>query len=390
MIQLCFETTTYTQPVTVRVDTGAQTIGVAATANGEVVLQAEVHLRTDVKQKLDQRRMYRRNRRSRKTRYRPARFANRRRKAGWLPPSLRSKAEATVKAVRWVATLLPIHHINVEIGSFDTQKIQNPEITGEQYQQGELHGYLVREYVLAKWKRQCSYCGATRVPLQLEHIIPRARGGSERVSNLALACEPCNRKKGIQTAGESGFPQVQAQAKMPLKDAAHVSSVKTTIVGRLREQFGHDQVSITFGYETKYKRIQLLHLPKSHINDAVAIACHLNEVVKPTFVYFHIRCIPRGNYQLYNGKQSEHKIWALKKVHGWQLYELVQVKGHVGYIGGRRLKGSFIVKDLLTSKTLVEVTHRKLVRVSRPPHGWMLMRLSLEEKEVRAIVNGLS
>src|SRR6266568_8281 len=81
-IQLRFETTSYTQPVTVGVDTGSKAVGLAALANGEVLLQAEVQLRTDISEKLAQRRTYRRARRSRKTRYRPARWANRRRKAG--------------------------------------------------------------------------------------------------------------------------------------------------------------------------------------------------------------------------------------------------------------------------------------------------------------------
>ncbi|MDQ2905283.1 MAG: RNA-guided endonuclease IscB [Chloroflexota bacterium] len=157
-IQLRFETTTYIQPTTVGVDTGSKTVGIAATANGEVVWQSEVHLRDDITRRLTRRRQYRRTRRSRKTRYRAARWANRRRPAGWLPPSVRSKADATVKAVRFVASLLPIMQVNVELGSFDTQKIQNPEVTGVLYQQGELYGYLVREYVLAKWKRHCSYC----------------------------------------------------------------------------------------------------------------------------------------------------------------------------------------------------------------------------------------
>src|SRR5262249_50325847 len=199
-----FETSGYTQPATIGVDTGSQTVGIAAITNGEVVLQAEVHLRTNITGKLDQRRRYRRSRRGRKTRYRAVRFANRRRIAGWLPPSLRSKAEATIKAVRWVTTHVPVRHCKVEVASFDTQKMQNPEITGVTYQQGELSGYHVRESVLTKWKRQCSYCHTRGVPLQLEHIIPKARGGSDRVSNLCLACENCNRAKGTQTATEFG------------------------------------------------------------------------------------------------------------------------------------------------------------------------------------------
>ncbi len=371
-VQLCFETADYTQAVTVGVDTGSKTVGLAATANGEALYQGEIHLRTDITEKLIQRRQYRRNRRSRKTRYRISRWSNRRRKAGWLPPSLRSRAEATVKAVRDVANLLPVSQVKVEVGSFDTQKMQDPEVTGVLYQQGELFGYLVREYVLTKWKRTCCYCGAIEVPLQLEHIVPRSRGGSDRVSNLALACQPCNQKKGERTAVEFGFPHVQAQARLPLKDAAHVSSIKTAVITSLREQFGLQQVRITFGYETKYQRIQVLQLPKSHTNDALAIACESGETAKPFDIVYYQRGIGRGNYQRFNGKHSEHKVWAPRKVRGFKLYELVEAKGKVGYIGGRREKGAFVIKDVTSGKTLLEVSPSKLGRRARPRHGWII------------------
>ncbi len=383
-VQLRFETASYTQPVTVGVDTGSQTVGLAAVTSDEVVYQAEVALRSDISRKLIQRRQYRRNRRSRKTRYRPAHWANRRRPSGWLSPSIRSKVEATVKAVRFVACLLPANRVNVEVGSFDTQKMQHPEITGMQYQQGELQGYQVREYVLYKWHHRCSYCGATDIPLQVEHIVPRSRGGSNRVSNLALACESCNLKKGNQTASEFGYPEIQAQAKMPLKYAAHVSSMKTAVVQQLKDFFGSDQVRITYGYETKYKRFQMLNLPKSHANDAVAIACSFGEVVKPLAVVHQMRCLPRGHYQLYNGKRSEHRVWAARKVKGWKLYEEVSAKGRVGYIGGRRVKGAFVIKDLASGKTLVEVAPSKLKRLARPNHGWLIWRHFGQRKEERA------
>jgi 5-methylcytosine-specific restriction endonuclease McrA len=241
-IQLRFETTAYTQPVTVGVDTGSRTVGIAATANQEVVFQAEMHLRTDISGKQIRRRQYRRTRRSRKTRYRASRWANRRRPYGWLPPSLRARADATVKAVRFVASVLPISQINVEIGSFDTQKMQNPEVSGISYQQGHLQGYLLREYLLAKWQRQCAYCQTSGVPLQVEHLVPKSRGGSDRASNLVIACDPCNKRKGDRTAEEFGFPEIQAQARRPLKDAAHVSSIKTAIVKDLAQQFGSARV----------------------------------------------------------------------------------------------------------------------------------------------------
>ena len=373
-IRLRFETTGYTQKAVVGVDTGSQTVGIAAITNREVVLQAEVHLRTDIKEKLHQRRQYRRNRRSRKTRYRSARFANRRRPDGWLPPSLQSKAEATMKAIRWVMRLLPVQQCNVEVASFDTQKMQNSDIAGMTYQQGELSGYLVREYVLTKWKRQCSYCHTTGVPLQLEHIVPKARGGSDRVSNLCLACQNCNMAKGTQTAAEFGHPQVQAQAKIPLKDAAHVSSIKTRVIHDLQAIFAERQVRITYGYETKYKRTQGLGLPKSHTNDAVAIACEIGEMVKPLETVHHLRCLARGKYQRFNGPHSEHKCWGPHKVHGFKLYERVKAKGVVGYIAGRREKGAFVIKDCISDKRMLDVTPRKLERIARPVQGFLITR----------------
>jgi RRXRR protein/HNH endonuclease len=373
-IQLRFETTTHTQLATVGVDTGSQTVGLAATANREVVFQAEMCLRTDISGKLMQRRQYRRTRRSRKTRYRAPRWANRRRSTGWLAPSLRARADATVKAVCFVGRVLPIGQINVEIGSFDTQKMQNPEVSGVTYQQGQLQGYLLREYLLAKWQRQCAYCQTSGVPLQVEHLIPTSRGGSDRASNLVIACDACNKRKGKRTAEEFGYPEIQAQARMPLKDAAHVSSIKTAVVKLLAQQFGSERVALRYGYETKYQRMQVLHLPKSHAYDAVAIACAIGEVVKPLTMVYQLRCVPRGNYQRYNGKHSEHKVWAPRKVKGWKLYELVEAKGQIGYIGGRRLTGAFVVKDVRSGKALAEVTPRKLLRLARCVHGWIITR----------------
>ena len=373
-IQLCFETTTYTQPVTVGVDTGSQTVGIAATANREVIFQAEMRLRTDISGKLMQRRQYRHARRSRKTRYRAARWANRRRSSGWLAPSLRASAEATIKAVRLVARVLPIHQINVEVGSFDTQKMQNPEISGVSYQQGQLAGYLLREYLLAKWQRQCAYCQRSGVPLQVEHIMPKSRGGSDRASNLVIACDPCNKRKGSRTAEEFGYPDIQAQARVPLTAAAHVSSIKTAVVQALAQQFGAERVAVRYGYETKYQRIQVLSLPKSHANDAVAIACAIGEVVKPLTVVYQLHCVPRGHYQMYNGKHSEHKVWAPRKVKGWKLYELVEAKGQIGYIAGRRVNGAFVIKEVRSRKALAEVRPRKLVRLARSVQGWIITR----------------
>jgi hypothetical protein len=373
-IGLRFATKSHVQPARVGVDTGSKDVGIAAITNSEVVFQAEVHLRDDITEKMTQRRHFRRNRRARKTRYREARYDNRRRPKGGLPPSLRSKAVATVKSVRFIASFLPVGRITVEVGSFDTQKMQNPEIAGLEYQQGQLEGYRIREYLLRKWQHQCAYCGARGVQLQVEHIIPKARGGTDRPSNLTIACEPCNLRKGKQTAAEFGFPAVQAKARASLVDTAHVSALKTRVVHDLQAIFGEARVSVTYGYETKYKRIQMLDLPKSHTNDAVAIACEIEEAVKPLEAVHQIKCLARGQYQRFNGLRSEHKCWAPRKVRGFRLYELVKAKGDVGYVAGRREKGAFVIKDVTFGKKLLEVTPRKLVRVARPTQGFLIVR----------------
>ena len=164
--------------------------------------------------------------------------------------SVSSKLDATLKAVRFVASFLPVRQVNVELASFDTQKMRDPEISGLHYQQGTLFGYQVREYLLTKGQRACAYCGAKEIALQVEHIVPKARGGSDRVDNLTLACEPCNQRKGNKTAAEFGFPQIQTQARLPLRDAAHVSALKRALLTQLRQQFGEERVQVRYGYQT--------------------------------------------------------------------------------------------------------------------------------------------
>jgi hypothetical protein len=130
--------------------------------------------------------------------------------------------------------------------NFDAQKMQQPEITGIAYQQGTLQGYEVKEYLLDKWERTCAYCGKTDVPLEVEHIVPKSRGGTNRVSNLTIACRTCNLKKGDKTAEEFGYPHLQQQAKQPLKAAACLNTIRWRIVEQLGAEY-------TYGYVTKYQ-----------------------------------------------------------------------------------------------------------------------------------------
>jgi 5-methylcytosine-specific restriction endonuclease McrA len=259
------------KPLRLKIDPGSKTTGLALVtdATGEVVWAAELtHRGTAIKACLDARRALRRGRRARKTRHRAERFLNRQRPAGWLPPSLESRVANVTTWVARLRRLCPIAALSMELARFDTHLMQNPDIHGAQYQEGELAGYEVREYLLEKWGRTCAYCGATGVPLQVEHIVPRSRGGSDRVSNLCVACETCNQAKSNCTAAEFGHPEVQARAKAPLKDAAAVNVTRWALFRRLGG-LGLPLETGTGG-RTKFNRTQQ-GLPKTHWLDAACV-----------------------------------------------------------------------------------------------------------------------
>jgi 5-methylcytosine-specific restriction endonuclease McrA len=259
------------EPVRLKMDPGSQTRGLALLndASGQVVWAAELtHRGQHVTARLDQRRMCRRSRRQRHTRYRPARFLNRRRRAGWLPPSLESRISNTLTWVERLRRWCPVGALSLELVTFDTQLMQNAEISGVDYQQGELEGYEIREYLLEKFGRTCAYCHATNVPLQVEHIVPEARDGSNRVSNLTIACKPCNDAKGTRTAEEFGHPEIQAQAKAPLRDAAAVNATRWTLYRKLAA-LGLP-VETRTGGRTNWNRTTR-ELPKTHWTDAAGV-----------------------------------------------------------------------------------------------------------------------
>jgi 5-methylcytosine-specific restriction endonuclease McrA len=258
-------------PLRVKLDPGSRTTGIAVVndATGEVVFASELEHRGQliVKRLLD-RRAIRRNRRSRKTRYRQSRYLNRHRPVGWLSPSLESRISNIVTWVKRLASWCPVGAISMELVKFDTQLMQNPEISGVEYQQGELAGYEVRQYLLEKWGRKCAYCGTAQVALQIEHVIPRVRGGSNRVSNLTIACEKCNQKKGTRTAAEFGYPLIERQAKASLRDAAAVNATRWKLYCKLVEL--SLPVETGSGGLTQYNR-SIRGLAKTHWLDAACV-----------------------------------------------------------------------------------------------------------------------
>lgn len=353
------------QEVTVGLDTGSKAIGVAATGNGKILFRGEVKLRTFTKHDgresaVGTRAERRRSRRTRKTRYRKPRFLNRPRKKckacggntpklnrkdggraelcrscaaeghhkhakidkkpGWIAPTLVSKKHWHVRAVEEIAKLLPISKITVEIADWDIQKLRNPEIAGEEYQQGELRDYENRRsYVFARDNWMCRYCGGESGDrrLTVDHIHPQGRGGSDRLDNLATACKTCNDDKGNRTADEYGYPDVQKQVKQSFKHAAHVGVIKTHLVHDLSGLF---ETAMTYGYLTRIKRRDHLGLPKSHANDAVAISLPWDEIVDAWSPIYDGRVRARGSRQKFNSqpvKESHPQGPVFREGQGW-------------------------------------------------------------------------
>ena len=265
------------EPLRLKIDPGSRTTGLALLndVSGEVVWAAEVaHRGHEIKKALDGRRVLRRSRRARHTRYRSPRFDNRKRRSGWLAPSLQSRIANIETWVKRLMRLCPIKAISLEVVKFDLQQMESPEIEGIKYQQGTLFGYELREYLLEKWGRACSYCGAKDVPLEIEHIQARANGGTDRASNLCLACKPCNVKKGTQDirvflAHEPDvLDHLLAQAKAPLKDAAAVNASRWALFQRLK-QIGLP-LECGSGGLTKFNRTTR-GFPKAHWLDAACV-----------------------------------------------------------------------------------------------------------------------
>jgi len=352
----------------IKIDPGSRKTGVAIITNstGEVVFAAEIeHRGQAIKDSLGSRRAVRRGRRNRNTKYRQARFLNRTRPKGWLPPSLVSRVSNVETWVKRLMRLSPIQAISQELVKFDTQLMENPEISGVEYQQGTLVGYEVREYLLEKWNRKCAYCGNKDVPLEIEHIQPKSKGGSDRISNLTLACHPCNEKKSNKFIEEflRGKPEILkrilVQSKASLKDAAAVNMTRWALLTVLKAT--GLPVETGSGGLTKFNRTKR-DLPKAHWIDAACVGQSTPEILKIDGVnQLNIKAIGHGKRQMcstdkYGFPRTSAK--SQKVVKGFQTGDMVKAivtKGKkIGVYIGRiavRISGSF---NITTSNGVVQ------------------------------------
>lgn len=331
IVQMGYESTTYTQEVSLGIDAGSKHIGVSATSTKKELFAAQVELRSDVTKLLSDRRQLRRTRRCRKTRYRKPRFDNRKRKKGRLAPSVGQRVESHLKVIRLVHGLLPITRTTIEVAQFNTHKIKNQSIMGDEYQQGEQMGFWnVREYVLARDGHRCVHCnGRSKDPILNVHHLESRKTGGNSPSNLITLCETCHK------AYHRGEFDLKIKRGTTLRDAAVMNIMRWAVYERAMAEF--ENVHLTYGYVTKHTRIEN-GIEKMHTADAYCIAENVH--AKRLEKYFMCRCVPRHTRALHvcSPKKggirraciASHKIGNSR----FQRFDMVRWKGRECFIFG--------------------------------------------------------
>ena len=360
-IQLTYESERYTQEVRLGVDCGTRHVGLSATSRKKELFSAVGEIRTDIVELLSTRRETRRTRRSR-LRHRPARFDNRTRTKhdGWLPPSAENRIGFHLKLIRMVRGILPVSHVTLEVGSFDAQKITNPDIQGTEYQQGDQTGFWnVREYVLHRDGHRCRHCkgkSGDKV-LNVHHIESRKTGG-DAPNNLVTLCETCHR------AYHRGEIHLNVRRGRVLRGAAGMNVMKDVLYCRCVALYGDGSVSRTWGYLTKYVRIGC-GLPKEHNVDARVISG--NPTAKPCGDVWCIRQVRRHNRQTHRSNRLKggvlRRSQAPYTVFGFRLNDIVRYRGALYFVSSRRSSGCFSLRPLYGGKP-ANPSYRRLRLVS--------------------------
>jgi hypothetical protein len=342
VIQLLHGSTGYIQEIQAGMDTGSKRIGVAATSQGKVLYQAEIELRQDISSKMQQRSMYRKNRRSRKTRYRPARLNNRGKK-GKLAPSVFSKLQSHLREKKTLEALLPVSKWKVELAAFDIHKISDPTVSkkhGWTYQQGRQKDfYNLKAYVLCRDEHTCQQCKKKNLPLQVHHIVFRSEGGTDAPENLITLCHTCHEKLHAGHLGTQITDKLKKKLKSKTKHPTEMGILKSQIkkTGWTFEE--------AYGFETKFKRETVFQLPKAHFTDAIAICTQEQDsLTLSPFVYYK-KHVSKADYQQTCGSRSEQRI-PTGKLFGFRKFDLIQTPKGTGFIKGKRSSGYFALTKL--------------------------------------------
>jgi 5-methylcytosine-specific restriction endonuclease McrA len=371
--------------VEIGIDPGSRHTGVAVfTAlagerQGRFALQLD-HRGATIHKKMLQRAAFRRRRRAANLRHRAPRFNNRAVTADWLPPSLRHRVDTTLAWLERLTRWTPVRAVHMERAAFDTHALTlgRDSMDGIEYQRGTLAGCEAREYLLAKWHHACAYCGASGVPLNIDHIRPRSRGGTDRISNLTLACIPCNQAKDNTPVEEFlarkplRLAKILAQAKAPLTDAAAVNSTRRALWRALDARW---RTHVSSGGRTKWNRIRN-RLPKTHTQDALAVG-KVDAITRHPSQVLIVGCTGRGTYA--RTRADKHGFPRLrlprkKTVHGFRTGDFVRAVvptgkktgAHTGRVAVRTT-GSF---NITTRHGIVQGIHHRHVLLLQRADGY--------------------
>jgi hypothetical protein len=334
-IKLLYDTTTYTQPLTLGIDTGSKYIGSAVVnQKGEVIYSAETEIRNDIAEKMTRRAYYRRNRRNRKTRYRECRFLNRKNsnRKNRFSPTILSKINSHKKEIIFVKKILPITKLIIETGTFDPHALRNPEVLKDKllYQKGINYGFAnTKAYVLARDNYTCNICKKKNSSLHVHHIVFRSEGGSDEQENLISLCKICHDKLH---SGEI-TPKLKGKTKGNLKHATQMNSIRIQLLKLFPEAIE------TFGYITKEHR-QLYNFDKSHCTDAAIIANECKNIINNIEKVFLKKSVAKGDYRQTRGIRSEQKL-PTGKIQGFRKFDKVKYLGKKYFIKGRMTRGGY-------------------------------------------------
>lgn len=348
-IKLLYNTTNYIQECTLGVDTGSAHIGNAVIDNkNNVLYMSDVEIRNDITDKMTQRRKYRRSRRNRKTRYRKARWLNRKNsiKKDRFSPTMISKINSHIKEIEFIKSIMPINKLILETGTFDMHLMKNPKLYNEKYrhwgyQQGTNYGFAnTKAMILNRDSYTCQHCkGKTKdSKLEVHHIIFRQNGGSDEDNNLITLCHTChyNLHHGKIKLNLKG------KKKGQLKHATQMNNIRVQLLKI------YNNAIETFGAITKENR-QNLGLPKEHYMDAVVIASGGNTVTFKNNILYKKKSVSKGDYQQTKGVRSEQRIPTCK-IQGFRKFDKVRYFGKEYFIKGRMSSGYAILMDIEGNK----------------------------------------
>ncbi|WII29805.1 RNA-guided endonuclease IscB [Ligilactobacillus salivarius] len=297
-IQFVRPVTTNTQDLTLGVDAGFH-LGLSVVGNNREYYASE-SLRKSEKDRITSRRELRRTRRNR-LRYRQARFNNRRRKDGWLAPSIQHRLDFTIKEIKRLYMFLPITNLVVEVTPFDNQKLANPNIKPWQYTQGKMHGFkTIKDYLLARDNYRDALDGKQYPASQLRvhHLVQRKDGGSNQPDNLVLLSD-VNHNQANHNNGVLAKLRQNRQKTIDYRGAYFMSILAT----RLSNYFEH--YTTTQGYLTANLR-RKYGIEKSHLNDAFVIAGGTDVTLRTNNVY--------SRQKLRNNNRSLQKFYDAKYI----------------------------------------------------------------------------